>query len=111
MTSYSVGYYAAWIVAIAGVIAGVLAGIGYSGLRPSWETQDISATAGIISAICVGLAAILPQVTRSPAARESRYIAALAGMLPDDIAKKHNLTVTPEPGGLKVETPEEPPPH
>jgi hypothetical protein len=94
--TYSIGFYAAWLVAVVGVIAGVLAGLGYTGLHPSWLTQDVSATAGIVSAICVGLAALLPQVTRSPAVRESNYLAAAGGVLPDDLAAKHPTIGIPQ---------------
>jgi hypothetical protein len=97
MGSYSLAYKVGLAVAVVGVIAGVLAGIGYTGARPSWETADISATAGLVSAICVGLAALLPQLGRTPAARTTSYLRAAAGVLPDDLAAKHRVIVPPVP--------------
>jgi hypothetical protein len=89
MGSYQLAYVAAWAVAVVGIVAGVLAGIGYTGAHPSWLTPDISATAAIVSAISVGLAALLPQLTRTPAARLASYLKAAAGELPPDLAEKH----------------------
>lgn len=109
MTSYTLAYYAAIAIAVVGVIAGVLAGIGYTGARPSWETADVSATAGIISAICVGLAAALPQLGRTPGARETSYLKAAAGVLPDDLAQKHAV-VPPAPDPLPPAPPVAPQP-
>jgi hypothetical protein len=93
--SYTLGYWIQIGVAVIGVIAGVLAGVGYTGMRPSWETMDVSATAGVVSAICVGLAAMLPQLGRTPAARTTSYLRAAAGILPDDLADKHKVIVPP----------------
>src|SRR5690348_6223315 len=105
--NYTPAYYFAWLNAAIGVIAGALSAA-YLVAHPSWLTGDIAATCGIVVTITVGLAALLPQVTRTPAARESKYIAALAGSLPDDVAQKHGLSVTPGPGGsLTVSTPEQ----
>ena len=86
--TYSVAYYVAWAVAVVGVVAGVLAGVGHTGARPSWLTDDLSATAAIVSAVCVGLAALLPQVTRTPAKREQAYQDAVRGTVPKDLAGK-----------------------
>lgn len=109
--SYSVSFAVAWLNAAVGVVAGVLAAA-YLTVHPSWLSADIAATCGIVVPITVGLAALLPQVTRTPAKRDNAYIAALAGSLPEDVAKKHGLMVTREPGGtLNVTTPEEPLPH
>ena len=80
----------AWFVAAIGVIAGALAGYGATSWHPAWLTSDIAATAGLVSAICVGLAALLPQLNRTPKQREDKYIAAATvGQLPKDIAEKH----------------------
>ncbi len=87
--SYNFWYYAAIVVAIIGVVAGIVGGIGYTGLRPGWDTPDVSATAGMIAAICVGVAALLPQLTHTPAARKLAYHkAAATGELPADLAAK-----------------------
>lgn len=92
--TYTVAWYAAWGVAVVGVIAGVLAGVGHTGLRPGWLTDDISATAAIVSAICVGMAALLPAVGRTPAAREHELLSARQyGTLPKDLAEKHAALV------------------
>ena len=93
--TYSVAYYAAWVVAAIGVLAGVLAGASQTPWHPSWLTTDLAATAGIVSAVCVGLAALLPQVTRTPGVRESNYMAARLGTLPPDLAEKHAQTIAP----------------
>lgn len=85
--SYSVSYFIAWLNAALGVIAGALAA-SYLVLHPSWLTQDIAATATIIATITVGLAQILPPLQRTPAKRENKYNAALAGKLPDDLIRK-----------------------
>ncbi len=87
--SYNFWYYAAIIVAVIGVIAGVVGGIGYTGLRPGWDTPDVAGTAGMVAAICVGVAALLPQLTHTPAARETAYLkAAATGELPKDLKTK-----------------------
>lgn len=109
--NYSVGFYAAWVVAVIGVIAGILAGASQAPWHPSWLTSDIAATAGLISAACVGLAALLPQIGRSPAAREATYLkAATQGILPDDLEKKFpsgTVTLT-QPGGTTSASPRRP---
>lgn len=87
--TYSVQFYAAWIVAAIGVVAGVLAGASQTPWHPSWLTGDVAATAGIVSGVCVALAALLPQVNRTPATREAKYLKAAAGVLPEDLAEKH----------------------
>lgn len=85
---YSVQYYAAWVNAAVGLIAAVLAGAGLT-LHPSWLSNDVAATAGVIALICGGLATILPAVQRTPGSREAKYVAAAAGELPKDLAGKH----------------------
>lgn len=87
--NYNLKYTAAWIVAAAGVIAGILAGASQTPWHPGWLTSDVAATAGLIAAACAGLAAFLPQVSRSPSVRESAYLSASVGVLPDDLAAKH----------------------
>lgn len=87
--SYNVAYAAAWVVAAIGIVAGVVAGIGAT-VHPSWLTADVQGTLAIITPCCLALGAILPQVTRTPAAREQAYVdAAQVGKLPDDLAAKH----------------------
>jgi hypothetical protein len=110
--TYSVQWIAAWAVFIVGAICGVLAGADRLGAHPSWLTPDLAATATIVAAVCGILAAVLPQLQRTPAVREARYISALAGSLPDDVAQKHGLMTTQQPdGSLTVVSPEQPPPH
>lgn len=94
--TYNLAYWAAWLNAAIGVVAGVLAGA-YLTVHPSWLTTDVAATCGIVVPITVGLAALLPQVTRTPAARESKYLVASQGKLPDDLAKKYPLVVQEPP--------------
>jgi hypothetical protein len=93
--SYSLAYYAAILVAVVGVVAGVLAASAVAPNHPSWLTGDVAATAGLVSAICVGLAAFLPQLARTPSTRETSYLKAAAGVLPDDLAAKHPVVVPP----------------
>lgn len=93
---YQLAYYYAIVVAVVGVVAGVLAGASQTSFHPSWLTGDVAATAGIVSAICVGLAAALPQLGRTPASREANYLKAAAGVLPDDLAAKHGVIVPPQ---------------
>jgi hypothetical protein len=88
MGSYHLAFYAARLNAAVGVVAGVLAAA-YLTAHPSWLTADVAATAGIVVLICGGLAALLPQVTRTPEQREANYLKAAAGVLPPDIAKKY----------------------
>jgi hypothetical protein len=108
MTGYTPAFYLAWVNAAVGVIAGALSAA-YLLAHPAWLTGDIAATCGVIVTITVGLAALLPQISRSPSAREAKYLAALAGSLPDDIANKHGLTVTQTASGtLNVSSPEKP---
>jgi hypothetical protein len=107
--TYRVTYALAWINAAIGVVAGVLAGA-YLTVHPSWLTQDVAATCGILVPITVGLAALLPQVQRTPAQRDAKYLAALAGALPDDVANRAGLTVTRAGDTLNVSAPEVPPP-
>lgn len=85
--TYDVRYAVAWVNAAVGVIAGVLAAAWLT-VHPSWLTQDVAATCGVIVPISVGLAALLPQINRTPAQREANYLAAAAGKLPDDLVSK-----------------------
>lgn len=105
--TYSVQYYLAIIVAAMGVVAGVIAASGLTA-HPSWVTTDVATTATIIAGVCAGLAALLPPVTRTPATRDSKYLAAMAGALPDDVAKKHGLTVIRDGDHIDVSSPEKP---
>lgn len=93
--SYQLKYTLAWINAALGVIAGVLAATSLTPFHPSWLSTDVAATAAILSTICVGLAALLPQVSRTPANRETAYLAASVGVLPDDLAARHPEILTP----------------
>lgn len=107
--NYSVQFYAAWAIFIVGTACGVLAGADKLGAHPAWLTPDLVATCTLIAAVCIPLAAVLPQITRTPAARSAKYIAAMAGALPDDIAEKHGLSVTRTgTGDLAISSPEKP---
>jgi hypothetical protein len=109
--TYGVQYALAWANAAAFVVASVLAGSGLT-VHPSWLTGDVTATAAILVLVCGGLAHILPPVTRTPATRDARYISAMAGDLPEDVAKKHGLDVISQSdGSLTVVSPDQPPPH
>lgn len=94
--SYSIQFYAAWLVFVVGAIAGVLAGADKLGAHPSWLTSDLVATCTLVAAVCIPLAAVLPQITRTPSAREAKYTAALAGAPPDDIARKYPTLMSSE---------------
>ncbi len=104
---YEVLYAIAWVNAAIGVVAAVLAAAGFVA-HPSWLSSDLIATATIVMGICGGLATILPQVTRTPATREAKYLAAMAGALPADVAQKHGLTVVNAGDHLEVSSPEKP---
>lgn len=98
---YNVQYVIAWLNAAAGIVAAILAGAGLT-LHPSWLSGDVAATAGVVSLVCAGLSQILPPVTRTPAQRETKYLQAVAGILPDDLAAKHGtplLVTTVPPAG------------
>ncbi len=84
---YSVLYALAWVNAAIGVVAGVLAAA-YPLAHPSWLSADIALTCGLLVPVSVGLAALLPAVTRTPDSREVKYLAAQQGRLPDDLARK-----------------------
>lgn len=105
---YSVLYAIAWLNVAVGGVAGVLVAA-FLAAHPTWLTQDMALTCGIIVPASLFLATLLPAVTRTPAQREANYLAALAGALPDDIADKRGLMVTQTPSGtLNVSTPEKP---
>jgi hypothetical protein len=87
MPSYSFVYGLAWVNGAVLVVATVLAGSGLT-VHPSWLTPDVTATAAILVPICGGLAHFLPPLTRTPAKREAKYFATLAGVPPKDIAEK-----------------------
>lgn len=90
MTSYNVQYALAWLNAAVGIVAGAISA-GYlviSG-HPAWLTPDVASTCAIIATITVGLAQILPPLTRTPAHRETQLLSATQGVLPNDLADKH----------------------
>lgn len=89
MSPYQIAHAAAWVNAALIVVGGGLAAASATPLHPSWLTPDIGLTAGIAASVCGGLATILPQIQRTPAKREDAYMAAFAGALPDDLARKH----------------------
>lgn len=91
---YSAQYAIAWLVAFLGIVCGVLAGAGLT-LHPSWLSGDIQATASVIAVVCVALQPVLPPITRSPGAREAKYLAAAGGVLPDDLQDKHPTIMPP----------------
>jgi hypothetical protein len=87
---YTLLYAAAWVVAAIGVVAGVLAAYWhFVDVPPSWLTPDVVRTCAVLVPICAGLAALLPRVTLTPAKRDAKYLAAMAGVLPRDIARKY----------------------
>lgn len=89
---YRIVYVVACINAAIGAIASVLSGA-YLAVHPSWLTQDVALTCGIIVVpITLALANFLPPITRTPARREFKYLAAMAGALPEDLAKKHDVS-------------------
>jgi drug/metabolite transporter superfamily protein YnfA len=87
---YRIQYAASWANAAVGIVAAVLAGTGLT-LHPSWLSNDVAATAGVISAASIALSQILPPLQRTPANREGRYLAAMAGVPPKDVADKLGL--------------------
>lgn len=87
---YSLLYAIAWINSVVGIIAGVLAGA-YVTVHPSWLTGDVAATCTVLVLVSAALAPVLPPITRTPAKRETKYLEAMAGILPDDLARKHNV--------------------
>lgn len=93
--TYNLQYMAAWAVAAIGVVAGVLAGASQTPWHPAWLSGDMAATAGLVSAICVSLAALLPQIHRTPSTREAAYLSAAVGVLPPDLASRHPEVLTP----------------
>lgn len=95
--TYTLQYAAAWVVTVVGIIAGVLAGASQTPWHPTWLSGDVAATAGIVSAVCVTLGAILPQVHRTPGMREAKYLSASVGVLPPDLAAKHPEVLIPPP--------------
>lgn len=99
---YRIQYIAAWVVAALGIVTGILAASVAIPMHPSWLTTDVAATAGLISTVCVALAAILPQVHRSPAVREAAYLSAAVGVLPPDLAAMHPEVVDIPPVGSVV---------
>jgi hypothetical protein len=90
---YTIAYAAAWAVGAVGIIAGVLAGSVVTPLHPNWLTPDIAGTAALVSAGCIGLESILPQINRTPQAREEAYLAAHQGTLPKDLARKYKTLI------------------
>lgn len=95
--TYTLQYAAAWVVAAVGVVAGILATGIAAPNHPSWLTTDVAATAALVSLICVGLGALLPQVNRTPSTREAKYLSASVGVLPPDLAAKHPEVLIPPP--------------
>lgn len=88
---YRIAYAAACINAAIGAIAAVLSSA-YLAVHPSWLTEDVALTCGIIIVpISIILANFLPAIPRTPAKREFKYLAAMAGALPEDLAKKHDV--------------------
>lgn len=105
--SYQTQYALSVLNGIVLGIAGVLTGAGVV-LQPSWLSGDLRATAGIVVLLCGVLAHWLPPLQRTPATRDSKYLAAMAGALPEDVAKKHGLTVTREGDHVEVSSPQKP---
>lgn len=109
--NYSLAHLLAIVNAAIGIVAGALASAYLIPQHPSWLTGDVAGTCTILVTITVGLAALLPQVTRTPKKREDAYIAAMAGAPPDDVLKSRNLKVEQGPdGSFTVIGPEKPPP-
>lgn len=91
--SYELAYGAAWLNAAVGVVCGVLAAA-YLAVHPAWLTQEVAATCGIITTVTLGLATLLPQVTRTPSARVDAYLLAGQGKLPEDLARRYPMVAT-----------------
>jgi hypothetical protein len=93
---YRVQYALSWLNAAVLAVSGVLSGAGLV-FHPSWLTDDVRTTAGVLTLVCGALAVLLPPVQRTPAVRDSRYLAASAGVLPADVAKRHGLVGPQKP--------------
>lgn len=106
--TYTTQYTLAVLNAAVGAVALVLAGSGLT-FHPSWLNNELAATCGVIATVCGVLSQFLPPLQRTPGHREARYIAAMAGDLPKDVADKAALTVTQEPTGLRISSREQPP--
>lgn len=86
--TYSVAYFFSWVNTAVLIVCGVLSASNLL-FHPSWLTNDIAATAGILVLICGGFATILPPITRTPGSRETKYLNARLGALPEDLEAKH----------------------
>jgi hypothetical protein len=86
---YPVAYYLSVAVFVVAAICGALVGADKAGFHPSWLTADVVQTAGILGLILAPIAGLLPSLTRTPAARETKYLNARIGYLPHDLAQKY----------------------
>lgn len=96
--SYKVGWVVAAVlflvnVAIGAIQAAYAAGHGADlGISPQAQAWIAVASTVIAAAL-----ALLPQLQRTPAKREEKYLLANQGVLPDDLAKKFPTLVPAEP--------------
>lgn len=93
--TYTVRWWASWVVGTIGAIAGVLAASAVTPFHPLWLSTDVAATAGLVAAVCAAVATRLPDTGRTPGTREASYLSASVGVLPKDLADKHPEVLVP----------------
>lgn len=93
---YTVAYVVAVIlflinIAIAAIQAAYTAGHGADlGITPGEQ-----AWLAVISTVIAAALGLLPAIQRTPSVRETNYLKAAAGVLPEDLAKKHPIITPP----------------
>lgn len=88
--NYRISYAIAAFLFLANVFIAAIQAVWASGHGADLGiSPQVQAWLAIISTVIAAALGILPQIQRTPADREAKYLAAAGGVLPDDLAKQH----------------------
>jgi hypothetical protein len=93
MSSYTLAYWTAAVLLLINVAIGAIQATYASGHGAELGiTPQVQAWLAVSSTVVAAALAFLPQITRTPRARETSYLQAAHGMLPADLAAKYPPT-------------------
>lgn len=92
--TYKIAYIAAIVLFLVNVAIGAIQAAYASGHGADLGiTPQAQAWIAVASTVIAAALAVLPQVQRTPGTRETRYLVASQGKLPDDIAHKYPMVI------------------
>jgi hypothetical protein len=96
--TYKVGYIVAAVLFLLNVVIGAIQAAYAAGHGADLGiTPQAQAWIAVLSTVVAAALGVLPQLTRTPATRETNYLLASQGELPKDLAAKFPVVAVQEP--------------